>query len=207
MSFSPEQPKIKLAPAVSCSTNAIGDRIHEQTLVDMVLSESAFFPNNLGIRGARIVGQSDSEHACCKILRDVVDRNLSTDCRISAWGAAFQTLGGGCSCRDKLPISPITCTSEVQWVFEYLFQQDKHGKVQSCPTTATTARSPAAPHSATARRTTPRSRAFPQKSPPCSRRCPPRSSTRSSKSATTSPEASDAGIRLEFLTSASDAGN
>lgn len=55
-----------LAPVVSCCINAIGDRIHEQTLVDMVLSESALFPNNLGIRGARIVGQSDSEHAFCK---------------------------------------------------------------------------------------------------------------------------------------------
>lgn len=53
----------------------------------------------------RIVGQSVSEHAYCNILRDVVDRK--TEYRLSDFSLGsrvIQTLGGGCSCRDKLPI-------------------------------------------------------------------------------------------------------
>ena len=88
---------------VDCNTNAIGDRIHGQTLVDMVRNESVRFPRIGGYRSARqsVVGRLNSctfANAKCR-LSDIECRlqNFSLGSRV------IRTLGGGCSCRDKLP--------------------------------------------------------------------------------------------------------
>lgn len=102
MSFGSELP-FGRPRLVDCITNAIGDRIREQTLVDMVRNESVRSPRIGGIRNARwsVVGclnRCNFANAKC-IVSDIEHRlqNFSLGSRV------IRTLGGGCSCRDELP--------------------------------------------------------------------------------------------------------